>query len=69
MTDAVSIIKALGGNVHTGMCKCPAHDDTTASLHISERERQAALARSRSNDDTPGNNKAARSGAGGRADR
>ena len=37
MTDALSIIKALGGDHATGMCCCPAHDDKRASLHISEK--------------------------------
>ena len=30
-----SIIAALGGN-SSGMCRCPAHDDNTPSLHVSE---------------------------------
>jgi putative DNA primase/helicase len=33
---ALSIITGLGGDVSTGMCQCPAHDDSTASLHVSE---------------------------------
>src|SRR6266436_1667665 len=37
MIDALSIIKALGGDPATGMCCCPAHDDKRASLHISEK--------------------------------
>jgi putative DNA primase/helicase len=37
MSDALRIIDALGGNRDNGMCKCPAHDDSTASLHVSER--------------------------------
>ena len=32
---AESIIAALGGN-SSGMCPCPAHDDSTPSLHVSE---------------------------------
>src|SRR5262245_57861842 len=28
------IIKGLGGNLDTGMCRCPAHDDNTPSLHV-----------------------------------
>lgn len=34
---AASIIEALGGNPHSGMCRCPAHDDNTPSLHVSEK--------------------------------
>jgi hypothetical protein len=34
MTDATTIIKTLGGNPGDGMCKCPAHDDGTPSLHV-----------------------------------
>jgi len=34
---ADSIIRGLGGNLDTGMCKCPAHDDTRASLHVQEK--------------------------------
>jgi putative DNA primase/helicase len=34
-TDATAtIIKALGGNLSSGMCPCPLHKDRTASLHI-----------------------------------
>ena len=33
--SADSIIAALGGN-SSGMCRCPAHDDNTPSLHVSE---------------------------------
>jgi putative DNA primase/helicase len=35
--DAEEIIKALGGDPANGMCRCPAHDDKKASLHISEK--------------------------------
>jgi hypothetical protein len=35
MVTALEIIRALGGNEHTGMCRCPAHDDRTPSLHVS----------------------------------
>jgi putative DNA primase/helicase len=34
-TDASTIIRALGGNLETGMCQCPAHDDQTPSLKVS----------------------------------
>lgn len=37
MRSAREIITALGGNEHTGMCRCPAHDDKTPSLHVSEK--------------------------------
>ena len=33
--SADAIIEALGGN-SSGMCRCPAHDDNTPSLHVSE---------------------------------
>jgi hypothetical protein len=33
--SAKSIIQALDGNTHSGMCQCPAHDDTSPSLKIS----------------------------------
>jgi putative DNA primase/helicase len=36
MTNAITIIKGLGGNLSTGMCHCPAHDDPTPSLHVSD---------------------------------
>ncbi len=36
-SEAGEIIKALGGNTSTGMCKCPAHDDHTPSLSISDK--------------------------------
>lgn len=39
----VAIIKALGGNLVTGMCKCPAHDDHTPSLHVSEGRNEKPL--------------------------
>lgn len=32
-----SIIKALDGNPNSGMCHCPAHDDTRPSLKVSEQ--------------------------------
>jgi putative DNA primase/helicase len=32
--DAAAIIAGLGGNRDSGMCCCPAHDDSTPSLHI-----------------------------------
>jgi putative DNA primase/helicase len=31
-----SLIRALGGSETSGMCKCPAHDDETPSLKVSE---------------------------------
>jgi putative DNA primase/helicase len=34
--SAADIIAGLGGNPNTGMAKCPAHDDSRASLHVSE---------------------------------
>ena len=36
MTTAAEIIHGLKGNRHTGMCRCPAHDDRHPSLHVSE---------------------------------
>jgi putative DNA primase/helicase len=36
MPTAASIIRGLDGNSANGMCRCPAHDDGKASLHISE---------------------------------
>jgi phage/plasmid primase-like uncharacterized protein len=36
MTKAIRIIDGLGGDRHSGMCLCPAHDDTKPSLHVSE---------------------------------
>lgn len=35
VTTAAELIKALGGGKHDGMCRCPAHNDKTPSLHIS----------------------------------
>src|SRR5262249_49785057 len=32
-------VPGLKGNPHTGMCKCPCHDDRTASLHVSKGEK------------------------------
>jgi putative DNA primase/helicase len=29
-----ALIEALGGNTSSGMCRCPIHDDSTASLHV-----------------------------------
>jgi putative DNA primase/helicase len=37
MTSAAEVIAALGGNSHTGMCRCPAHDDNNPSLHVDEK--------------------------------
>jgi putative DNA primase/helicase len=34
--DAAALIEALGGDPHSGMCRCVAHDDATPSLRISE---------------------------------
>lgn len=39
MTSAATIIAALGGNSRTGMCRCPAHDDKTPSLSVSNGDR------------------------------
>jgi putative DNA primase/helicase len=36
MSSAAEIIQRLGGN-RSGMCHCPAHNDTTPSLHVTER--------------------------------
>ena len=36
-SDASAIIHALRGDPATGMCRCPCHDDTTPSLHVSYR--------------------------------
>jgi putative DNA primase/helicase len=35
-TDASTIIRALGGDGATGMCRCPAHDDKNPSLKVSD---------------------------------
>jgi putative DNA primase/helicase len=35
-TDAATIIRALDGNLQTGMCHCPAHDDKTPSFKVSD---------------------------------
>jgi putative DNA primase/helicase len=32
---ALKIITALGGDIRSGMCRCPAHDDDDPSLHVS----------------------------------
>ena len=34
-SDALAIINALDGSPHSGMCKCPVHEDRKASLHVS----------------------------------
>jgi putative DNA primase/helicase len=34
---AADLIAALGGNPHSGMCLCPAHEDATPSLKVSEQ--------------------------------
>jgi putative DNA primase/helicase len=36
MSSAAEIIRRLGGNPHTGMCRCPAHDDQHPSLKVKE---------------------------------
>jgi hypothetical protein len=33
--ESLEIIRALNGNLRTGMCCCPCHDDRTPSLHVS----------------------------------
>lgn len=44
MIDYLRIIKALGGNVHSGMCFCPAHNNTnTPALHVSNRDGKVLL--------------------------
>ena len=42
-TSADEIITALGGSPSTGMCKCPAHDDTTPSLKVSEGDKREVV--------------------------
>jgi phage/plasmid primase-like uncharacterized protein len=42
-SSATAIIKALGGNTATGMCRCPAHDDRTASLHVGVGHKQPVV--------------------------
>ena len=37
MISAATIIRGLGGDPATGMCRCPAHDDKTPSLSVTER--------------------------------
>ena len=36
--NAAGIIQGLGGDPRTGMCRCPCHDDSTASLHIEDMD-------------------------------
>jgi putative DNA primase/helicase len=36
ITPADVIVEALGGYRRPGMCRCPAHDDSNPSLHVSE---------------------------------
>lgn len=44
VNEAVAkIIKALGGNSHTGMCRCPLHNDQTPSLHVSPGNKRAIV--------------------------
>ena len=38
MMDAATIIAALGGNPSTGKCFCPAHNEKTPSLQVTDRE-------------------------------
>ena len=37
---ATELVHALGGRMHgtSGMCRCPAHDDSTPSLSVTERD-------------------------------
>ena len=42
-TAAMLLIGALGGDVHTGMCLCPAHHDQHPSLHISTGDKQNVI--------------------------
>jgi putative DNA primase/helicase len=35
--SADRIIRGLGGDPNTGMCRCPAHDDRKPSLHVEEK--------------------------------
>ena len=37
VNSATDLIKALDGNPNTGMCRCPAHQDTTPSLKVSQQ--------------------------------
>src|SRR5262245_32304566 len=46
--DAASIIRGLGGNERTGMCRCPvssnhAHGDRKPSLHVSDGRKGVVL--------------------------
>src|SRR5262249_1630768 len=34
-TDSLRIIRGLNINESSGMCRCPAHDDRSPSLHVS----------------------------------
>jgi putative DNA primase/helicase len=36
IVNASTIITALGGNLSSGMCCCPAHDDKNPSLHVAD---------------------------------
>jgi putative DNA primase/helicase len=36
--DAAALIEALDGDLRTGMCCCPAHDDDTPSLSVTEKD-------------------------------
>jgi putative DNA primase/helicase len=41
--NAASVIEALGGNPSTGMCRCPAHDDNSPSLKITDGDKAVLL--------------------------
>ena len=43
VTTAAEIIKALRGGQRDGMCRCPAHDDKTPSLHVSQKREGKVL--------------------------
>src|SRR5262249_27356125 len=42
-TPAAHYIRALGGNLHDGMCLCPAHDDKKPSLHVSDGRKRVVF--------------------------
>src|SRR5262245_52735308 len=41
--SAAEIIERLGGDPHTGMCRCPAHRDERPSLHVDVSDSGATL--------------------------